>query len=94
MEWQKDHYVVVDCYSETKGIVNLNTKIPFNESLLDFKRIWACETTTFFKNGKQVIWYYKNSDNKLELFNKPGFHPVNQKLLRPIIGYMIDKYLR
>lgn len=96
MEWQKDHYEVVDCLSDnqTQGFVSVNNRIPLDESLLEVKRIWACDTTTFFRNNKAVIWYYKTGDNKLELFNKPGFHPVYQKPLRPITQYMIAKYLK
>jgi hypothetical protein len=94
MEWQKDHYELVDCMSKTEGIGNITLKIPLDESLSDLKRIWACDTTTFFRDNKAVIWYYKTGDNKLELFNKPGFHPINQKPLRPITEYMIEKYLK
>lgn len=89
MEWQKDHYVVVDCDTETKGFV----RIPFDESLTNFSRIWPCDTTTFFKNDKAVLWYCKSGD-EIELYNKPGFDPVYDKPLRPITQYMIDKYLR
>lgn len=89
MEWQKDHYVVVECSSETHGFVS----IPFDESLKDFRRVWPCDTTTFFKDGKAVLWYCKSED-EIELYNKPGFDPVYDKPLRPITQYMIDKYLR
>ncbi|MCG2611799.1 hypothetical protein LZZ90_09815 [Flavobacterium sp. SM15] len=89
MEWQKDHYVVVDCSSETQGFV----RIPFDESLTDFRRIWPCDTTTFFKDGKAVLWYCKSGD-EIELYNKPGFDPVYEKPLRPITEYMINKYFK
>jgi len=93
MEWQKNHYEVVDCLSDTQGFTS-NNRIPLDESLLDLKRIWACDTTTFFRNGKAVIWYYKTGENKLQLFNKPGFHPVNQKPLKAITPYMVNKYCK
>lgn len=89
MEWQKDHYEPVDCSSEpVEGI----TRIPLDESLLDFRRIWACDTTTFFKDGKAVVYYYKDGD-EVQLFNKLALHPIHQKPLKAITGYMINTHL-
>ncbi|WP_051269647.1 hypothetical protein [Flavobacterium suncheonense] len=87
MEWQKDHYVVVDCTTETQGFV----RIPFDESLTDFRRIWPCDTTTFFKDGKPILWYCKSGD-EIELYNKPGFDPVYEKPLKAITPYMMKTY--
>jgi len=88
MEWQKDHYVVVDCATETQGFV----RIPFDESLTDFRRIWPCDTTTFFKDGKAVLWYCKSGD-EIELYNKPGFDPVFEKPLKAITPYMVRTHI-
>jgi hypothetical protein len=93
MEWQKNHYEVVDCKTESIGFVNTNSRIPLNETILNFKKIKVCDTTTFFKHNKAVIWYYKN-DDELEFFNAPGFHPENDKPLKPITQYMIDRYVK
>lgn len=87
MEWQKDHYVVIDCASETKGLV----KIPYDKSLIDFRRVWPCDTTTFLKDGKAVLWYCKSGD-EIELYNKPGFDPVFEKPLKAITPYMVKTH--
>lgn len=89
MEWQKNHYEVVDCESKTTGSV----KIALDENLVNFKKIEVCDTTIFFKHNKPVVWYYKNGNN-VEFYNAPGFHPENDKPLKPITTYMIDKYVK
>ena len=93
MQWQKDHYEVVECETEEVGIVNVNSKLPINENMLGFKKIAVTDTTTFFKHNKPVLWYCKNGDH-LDFFNGPGFHPENDKTLKPITQYMIDKYVK
>ncbi|OAB25198.1 hypothetical protein FBFR_16090 [Flavobacterium fryxellicola] len=93
MQWQKDHYEVVVCETEEVGIVNLYSKLPVNESMLNFKKIEVSDTTTFFKHNKPILWYCKNG-NHLDFFNGPGFHPENEKTLKPITQYMIDKYVK
>lgn len=93
MQWQKDHYEVVACETEKIGIVNVYSKLPINENMLGFKKIELTDTTTFFKHNKPVLWYCKNGDH-LDLFNGPGFHPDNDKTLKPITQYMIEKYIK
>lgn len=93
MEWQKNHYEVVECENKSVGFATINSKVPLNENLLDLRKIEVSDTTTFFKHNKAIIWYYKN-DDKLEFFNAPGFHPENDKPLKPITQYMIDKYVK
>lgn len=93
MQWQKDHYEVVECETEEVGIVNLYSKLPINENMLGLKKIEVSDTTTFFKHNKPVLWYCKNGD-RLDFFNGPGFHPENDKTLKPITQYMIDKYVK
>lgn len=92
MQWQNDHYEIVDCEEGRVGIVNLFSKVPLDENMLLFKRIQVCDTTTFFKYEKPIVWYCKKG-NELEFFNSPGFNPENDKPLRPITQYMIDKYV-
>lgn len=92
MQWQNDHYEIVDCEDGRVGIVNLFSKVPLDENMLHFKRIQVCDTTTFFKYEKPIVWYCKKG-NELEFFNSPGFNPENDKPLRPITQYMIDKYV-
>jgi hypothetical protein len=93
MEWQKNHYEVVECENKSVGFATINSKIPLNENLLDLRKIEVSDKTTFFKHNKAIVWYYKN-DDKLEFFNAPGFHPENDKPLKPITQYMIDKYVK
>lgn len=93
LEWKNDRYVEVDCDSKSNSFVNLNTKIPYNEYLLQIRKITPTDTTTYFKEGKAIIWYCKDNNGKLELFNSPGFHPETESPLKPITNYMINKYL-
>lgn len=92
MQWQKDHYQIVDCEDGRVGIVNLFSKVPLNKNMLNFRKIQVCDTTTFFKYDKPIVWYCKKG-NQLEFFNSPGFNPENNKPLKPITQYMIDKYI-
>ncbi|MCL9804493.1 hypothetical protein NAT51_03105 [Flavobacterium amniphilum] len=94
LEWKNDRYVEVDCKTETNGFVNLDSKIPYSENLLQIRKIIPTDTTTYFKNGKAIIWYCKNGKENIELFNTPGHHPVNGKPLHCITEYMINKYLK
>lgn len=94
MQWQGDHYEVVNCEeNETFGILGVNTKVALNKNMLHFKKIQVSDTTTFFKDKKAIVWYCKNGD-QLEFYNCPGFNPENNKPLKPITKYMIDKYVK
>lgn len=92
MQWKVDHYEIVACEEGKLGIANLFLKVPLNENMLHFKKIEVCDTTTFFKHKKAIVWYSKKG-NQLEFFNAPGFNPENDKPLKPITQYMIDKYI-
>lgn len=87
MVWNNDHYVMTEC----KGSINERKFIPHIYNNL--KRIEVSDTTTFFRNGEVQIWYDK-SNGRLEFFTSPGIHPVNEKTLKPITNYMIEKYVR
>jgi hypothetical protein len=90
MQWSEDHYEIVDCNSGIEG--NLNSIIPLDENLLDFRKIKVCDTTTCFKeNGKAIVWYTKTG-NGADFFNTHGRHPINEKPLRPITKYIKEKY--
>jgi len=94
MQWTGDHYEIVDCSSSVKsGFYEI---IPLDESLLDFKKLKACDTTTCFKkNGEAFVWYGKTI-NGVDFFNDNGTgrHPENKAALRPITHYMFNKYLK
>jgi hypothetical protein len=93
MQWQKNHYEAVVCESKAVGIVNLYSTIPLNKNMLNFRKIEICDTTTFFKHNKPILWYCKTGDH-LDFFNGPGFNPENEKPLKPVTQYMIDKYIK
>lgn len=93
MQWQGDHYEIVDCKdNKTMGFAAVNAKVTLNKNMLNFKKIQVSDSTTFFKDHKAVVWYCKNGD-QLEFYNSPGFKPENDKPLKPITSYMIKKYI-
>jgi len=94
MQWQKNHYEVVDCNSENQqGLLQQNDIIPFDEHQSKLIKIEVSDTTTFFKNGKSLYWYCK-VDGKPEFFNTHGIHPETGKALRPITEYIVGKYVK
>jgi len=94
MQWSTDHYEKVSCDLEVKGIGNYNKIEPFDEITFNLKKITICDTTTCFdKNGVAIIWYAKTA-NGVDFFNEHGRHPENNKPLRPVTQYIIDKYVK
>lgn len=93
MQWQKDHFEAVVCETQAVGLVNLYSTMPLNKNMLNFRKIEICDTTTFFLHNKPILWYCKTGDH-LDFFNGPGFNPENEKPLKPITQYMIDKYIK
>ena len=92
MQWQNNHYELLDCSSEVKSLYTSTPIIPLDEDTKQLNKIAVSDTTTFFKAGKPVIWYYK-VDGVPEFFDKSGFHPVKEKALKPVTQYIIDKYV-
>ncbi|AWG22249.1 hypothetical protein FFWV33_12335 [Flavobacterium faecale] len=94
MQWQGDHYEQVDCEDNSAfGLVRASSKSPLNKNIFGLKKIKVCDTTTFFRDHKAIVWYCKKG-KVVEFFNNGGFHPENDKPLRPITQYMIDKYVK
>jgi hypothetical protein len=93
MQWQKDHYEAVVCETKAVHFLDLYSTMPLNKNMLNFRKIKICDTTTFFKHNKPILWYCKTG-NQLDFFNGPGFNPENEKPLKPITQYMIDKYIK
>ncbi|SDX86940.1 hypothetical protein [Flavobacterium degerlachei] len=93
MQWQNDHYEIVDCSSTTQGIGAINEIKPIIEEELKLKKIEVSLQTPFFQKNKAAVWYCKK-DNKIEYFNEAGYHPENGKPLKPISQYIITKYIK
>ncbi|WP_409415705.1 hypothetical protein [Flavobacterium sp. PS2] len=93
--WNKDHYEEMPCEEVSNTMTLLSPIVMKNEEGLisNFKKIKACDTTSFFKMGKPCIWYGKSFDGNYEYFTAPGLHPETGKTLRPITQYMIDKHI-
>ncbi len=93
MQWQSDHYVLVDCQNKVDVLYSSSPIIPTNEKTIELKKIIVSDTTTFFEGGKAKIWYCK-VDGVPEFFDGPGFHPITGKGLRPVTDYIIGKYVK
>ena len=91
MQWNSNHYEVVDCSTESSGF--LDPRIPLNKDRLGLKKLDPKTIKTYFENGQPRVWYAK-IDDKIELFNQPGLHPTTGKTLKPITQYIINKYLK
>lgn len=92
MQWSNDHYEKVDCDLNTEGFVMSGKVERFDESKFGLKKIKVCDTTTCFINGEAIVWYAKTSSDKADFFNTHGRHPENDKPLRPVTNYIINKY--
>lgn len=95
MVWNKDHYEEIPCDNVSNTMTLLSPIVMKKEEGLisNFKKIKACDTTSFFKMGKPCIWYGKSFDGTYEYFTAPGLHPETGKTLRPITQYMIEKHI-
>lgn len=94
MQWQKNHYEIVDCQSDnSKGFMSQSEIVPFNENQSQLIKIEVTDTTTFFKNGKPLYWYCK-VNGKPEFFNTHGLHPETKNALKPVSEYIIEKYVK
>lgn len=91
MVWVGDHYEEIDCNKEQLGIMSLASIVPINSSAKDLKKLDCKSKITFFQNDKPLVWYSK-VNGEVELYDRPGFHPITEKPLKPITNYMIHKY--
>jgi hypothetical protein len=93
MQWDKDHYEIVDCDLEVNGLFTPNVIEPLDKNRINLQKIKVCDTTTFFKNGQAIVFYAKNGGS-VEWFNQMGQNPENkEQYLRPVTNYIIEKYL-
>lgn len=94
MQWQKNHYEVVDCEIENQMGFNSTTEIiPYNENQSHLIKLEVTDTTIFFRNGKSIYWYCKVNGIP-EFFNTHGLHPKTNKALKPVTNYIINKYVK
>ena len=94
MQWEKNHYEIVDCQSNnSQGFMSQSEIIPFDGNQSKLIKIEVSDTTTFFKNGKSLYWYCK-VNGKPEFFNTHGVHPESGKALRQVSQYIVDKYVK
>lgn len=95
MVWNKDHYEEVPCENVSNTMSLFSPEVTKKDEVLisNFKKIEACDTTSFFKMGKPCIWYGKSFNGNYEYFTAPGLHPETGKTLRPITQYMIEKHI-
>lgn len=93
MQWQADHYELIDCQSNVNSLYAASPIIPIDKDMLELNKLKVCDSTAFFEGGKAIIWYCKVDDNP-EFFDGPGFHPITGKALRPVTEYIIDKYVK
>jgi|GEM_PF-1275301 len=87
MVWKNNHYERVSCSGES-------LEVPFDKiTMLNFKKIEVCDTTTFFRNDKPIVWYDK-TNNVLSYFTYPRINPVNGKTLNPITQRIINSHVK
>lgn len=92
MQWQNNHYKVVDCNSDKKSFLKQYDIIPYDEDQCKLIKVEVSDTTTFFKNGKSLYWYCK-INGKPEFFNTHGEHPETGKALKQVSEYIVNKYV-
>ncbi|WP_316633524.1 hypothetical protein [uncultured Flavobacterium sp.] len=93
MQWNNDHYDIVDCDLEVQGAVVFSKIERLDETKVNLKKIKVCDTTSFFKNGEAAVFYAK-SNNTVEYFNQLSSHPEKPgQFLKPITNHIIDKYV-
>jgi hypothetical protein len=94
MQWSNDHYEKVDCDLKTEGFVVSNKVEVFDERKCELRKISICDTTTCFdKDGEALVWYAK-TENGIDFFNTHGIHPENDKPLKAVTKYILNKYVK
>ncbi|MFT7072866.1 hypothetical protein [Patiriisocius sp. Uisw_017] len=88
MVWEENKFVKIHCEED-------NAK-PIDQGLLiKFKKMKAeCREDFFFNEDESAkVWYYKRGKNDLELFTRPGIHPIKGVTLNAITRYMIGEHI-
>lgn len=90
MVWKMDHYEAVNCDDE---IIGSGEKfVARNDELIkNMRKVNVCDTTTFFKYNKPVLWYGKSAPGgDYEFFSYPGRHPITDKALKDVTGHIVS----
>ncbi|GAB0155863.1 hypothetical protein CHRYSEOSP005_11250 [Chryseobacterium sp. Alg-005] len=87
MYWKDDHYQEAFCDDENipASLVAVDKNLVKN-----FKKITFPDTIT--EKSVNKIWYLK-SDGKIEFFTHEGKHPTNNRELKKMSKYILDKYV-
>lgn len=88
VEWNTDHYEIIDCNNEYPNPILKDVDID------NFKKLIVTKNSVFYKYGKPIVWYGRSSNRKIDFFNSRGVHPETLKELKPITDYIIDKYVQ
>ena len=88
MIWIDDHYEKIRCSG-------LDNEKALDEILLrDFKMIWPCKDSTFFKNGKPIV-HYTRHNNEIDFFTSVGEHPLFEGIFtKPITRTIIESRVK
>ena len=88
MVWVNDHY------EEKEKSDDGYCDAYYDARYFDLRKIKVCDTTTFFKDAKPIVWYFRSRDS-IEFFDRFAPYPYNRtKHLKPITRYMIDRYVK
>lgn len=91
MQWQNDHYEVVENAAVTPAGAAPILAYDAEEFLQ--KKVNLKDSTVFFKDGKP-LYFYAKVNGQPEFFTQDGNHPAYpEKELHKITHYMVEKYL-
>ncbi|MGV0948376.1 hypothetical protein ACTS93_14730 [Empedobacter falsenii] len=82
MIWKENHYEEIEC-EETSPQMNA---VPYNEIVLQLKKITKPDTLNF-GNALDKVWYTKKN-SEVEFYTNYGLHPENGKTLKPVTKYI------
>lgn len=86
--WTGNRFKESNCHVKNvidNNIYHINTEL--------FKKVNVNKNTAFFKNGKNLIWYGKSAEGKIQFFSHRGVHPETLKELHHITEYIVNKYV-
>lgn len=86
MYWDGDSYIVTYC---NENLDNFHIE-QMNKDKLKLKKILQPDTLTS-KNALGKVWYDK-SNNNVEFFTYHGLNPSNNKTLKEVTPYILEKY--